>query len=311
MHQVLHFLHYAVSFALVISIIVFIHEFGHFLVARLTGVKVEIFSIGFGHELFGITDGHGTRWKLAALPLGGYVKMFGDAGAVSSPDAALLATMTKQEKRVSFHHRPLWAKAAIVSAGPAFNFLLAVLVFTYFLFTVGIASTQPVIGGILPDTPAASSGLKVGDRILAVDGVKIHTFTDITERIATNIGTPVKLDVARGKRSFSLSLTPVALHRQGRIRQPRQHPLIGLKSEQMVYTKADLPQALAAAVGKTYDLCAASLTVMGQMVTGHRSLDELKGPLGIAKMSGQGDVAGAIRWAKRCAPSSGSSRWCR
>lgn len=296
MHHLLSFLHYAVSFALVISIIVFVHEFGHFIVARLCGVRVEVFSIGFGHELIGFTDRYGTRWKLAALPLGGYVKMFGDASAVSAPDAKALLKMSKAEQRFSFHHRPLWAKAAIVSAGPLFNFLLAILVFTYFIFTVGIASTEPVVGSVLPHTPAAIAGLRAGDRIVAFNDKPIRTFNQITDMVATNLGTPVVLQVERGKKTFDVTLTPKQVTDKDAIGNVMKHPLIGLKSKQVTYKDANLPQALWLATSKTYDMCASSLKVLGQMVAGHRSTDELRGPLGIAKLSGEvterGDTLG-------------------
>jgi regulator of sigma E protease len=296
MSHILHFLHYAVSFALVISVIVFIHEFGHFLVARLCGVKVEVFSIGFGRELLGRTDRHGTRWKIAALPLGGYVKMYGDAGAASTPEAELLARMTEEQKRVSFHHKPLWAKIAIVGAGPLSNFLLAIAVFTYFVFTVGIASTEPVIGEVMPQSAAAEAGLKAGDRVLTVDGSRVATFTEITSRVQTNLGTQVMLEIQRGGRQFPIAVTPRMVSDKDALGNPATRPLIGLKSQKVTYKDADLPAALWFATKKTYEMCATSLHVLGQMVTGHRTADELKGPLGIAKLSGevtqQGDTLG-------------------
>lgn len=289
--------HYLISFALVISIIVFVHEFGHFLAARLCGVRVETFSIGFGRELIGRTDKHGTRWKIALWPLGGFVKMFGDASASSlPPEEKKLKRMRAAEKRVSFHHKPLWAKAIIVAAGPAANFLLAIAVFTYFIFTVGIASTEPVIGEVIKNTPAAVSGLKANDRILRIDGAIIKTFNDIPNRIATNLGTPVELEVQRGERVFMVTLTPTTMDEKDMLGNPIKRPLIGLKSQQMKYEDVGLSAALWAATEKTYDMCVTSLKLLGQMITGHRSVDDLKGPLGIAKLSGdvtnQGETTG-------------------
>ena len=286
MEQLLSLLHTLGSFALVISIIVFIHEFGHFWVARLCGVKVEVFSIGFGPELIGRTDRKGTRWKCSAFPLGGYVKMFGDAGAASTPDDKRLKKMTAAEKKVSFHHKPLWAKALIVAAGPLFNFLLSIAIFTYFIATVGIASTEPVIGKVLPNTPAAWAGLKPDDRILAVDGKPVHSFSDITNHVATNLGEPVTLEIARGQRQLIRRVTPVIVEDQDALGNPVKHPLIGMKSKQVTYEETHLFGALWVATEKTYDLCATSLKVLGQMVRGERSAEELKGPIGIAKLSG-------------------------
>lgn len=288
--------HYVLSFAAVISIIVFVHEFGHFWVARLCGVKVEVFSIGFGRELLGRTDRHGTRWKLALWPLGGYVKMYGDANAASTADSAGLSAMTEEQKRQSFHHKPLWAKALVVAAGPVANFLLAIAVFTYFIFTVGIASTKPIIGGIIEDSPAAAAGLQVNDRIISVDGKRVHTFNDISSRIATNLGTPVKLDVKRKGEVFTLTLTPKAIEEADMLGNPIKRPLIGLRSQQITYENVGLLKAISTATQKTYDMCATSLKLLGQMLSGDRSADELKGPLGIAKMSGevtsQGETTG-------------------
>ena len=278
--------HYAWSFALIISIIVFVHEFGHFLAARCCGVKVETFSLGFGRELLGRTDRHGTRWKIAILPLGGFVKMYGDAGAASTPDTATLDEMTEQQRRQSFHHRPLWAKAIIVGAGPAANFLLAISVFTYFIFTVGLNSTEPVVGELVPGTPAVSAGLHQGDRITAIDGTPMRTFNDIPAKIMTNLGNPIQLQVERGAEHFTLTLTPTEIEEKDGLGNPQKHPLIGIKSQKITYRDVGLPTALAAATERTYEMCATTLHVLGQMVRGDRSTRDLKGPLGIAKLSG-------------------------
>lgn len=278
--------HYVLSFALVISVIVFVHEFGHFIVARWVGVKVEVFSIGFGRELLGRTDKHGTRWKLAMWPLGGYVKMYGDAGAASTGDNKKLKKMTAAQKKVSFHHKPLWAKAAVVAAGPVSNFILAIAVFTYFIFTVGLTSTQPIIGSVIKDSPAAHAGLRSGDRVLSVDGKKIKTFNDIPAAIITNLGTPVALQIERGNKQFIKTITPKEIEEKDVVGNTMKRPLIGFRSQKLTYEDVGLTKAVWAATVKTYDMCVTSLKVLGQMVHGERSVDELKGPLGIAKLSG-------------------------
>lgn len=278
--------HYVLSFALVISVIVFVHEFGHFIVARWVGVKVEVFSIGFGRELIGRTDKRGTRWKLSLWPLGGYVKMFGDAGAASTADNKALKKMTAAQKKLSFHHKPLWAKAAVVAAGPIANFLLAIAVFTYFIFTVGLTSTQPVIGSVIKQSPAAVAGLRAGDRILRVDNKKINTFNDIPAAIITNLGTPVELLIERNGKQFTKTITPKEIEEKDVVGNTMKRPLIGFRSQKLTYEEVGLTQALWAATVKTYDMCITSLKVLGQMIDGDRSVDELKGPLGIAKLSG-------------------------
>ena len=260
--------HYAWSFALIISIIVFVHEFGHYIVARMCGVKIETFSIGFGRELIGRTDKHGTRWKIAAFPLGGYVKMYGDASAASTPDMDKLNAMTSTERKQSLHHQPLINKAMIVAAGPIANFILTIAVFTYFIYTVGIASTQPVVGEVMPKTPAAEAGLKPGDRIVAIDGKKMRTFSDIPETLITNLYTPVTLTVERGKKTLTKTLTPIefaeeAIPGSGYI---EKRPLIGIRGQQIITIKdVNFPRAVWLATKRTYDMCATNLTTLGQI----------------------------------------------
>lgn len=290
--------HYVLSFALVISLIVFVHEFGHFIVARWVGVRIEVFSIGFGRELFGRTDKHGTRWKFSLWPLGGYVKMFGDAGAASTADTKAIKKMTAAQKKVSFHHKPLWAKALVVGAGPAANFILAIAVFTYFIFTIGLANTQPVVGEVIKGSPAQHAGLRAGDKIIKVDKKQIKTFNDIPAAIITNLGTPVELTVQRKTKTFTLTLTPKEIEEKDLTGNIVKRPLIGLRSQQITYEDVGFVQAVWRATAKTYEMCTSSIQVLGQMVDGQRSVDELKGPLGIAKLSGdvtkskEGETAG-------------------
>lgn len=278
--------HYAWSFALIISIIVFVHEFGHYIVARMCGVKIETFSIGFGRELIGRTDKHGTRWKIALFPLGGYVKMFGDSSAASTPDVEKLNAMSAAEKKVSLHHQPLINKALIVAAGPVANFLLTIAVFTYFIYTVGIASTEPVIGEVMKGTPAASAGLKPGDRIVAIDDKKMRTFNDIPETLVTNLYTPVILTVERNTKVMKLTITPIEYEDTDITGNHEKRPLIGIRSKQITRVDVNFPTALWLATEKTYDLCATNLTALSQIITGKRSSKALTGTLGIAKLSG-------------------------
>lgn len=290
--SVVDLLHYAWSFVLVLSIIVFIHEFGHYLAARCCGVRVEVFSIGFGRELFGINDRAGTRWKFSLLPLGGYVKMYGDASAASNADNSALERMTKEQQRVSFHFQPLFKKAIIVAAGPLANFILSIAIFTYFIFTVGITSTKPVIGSVMPDSPAYAAGLKADDQILSIDGKKITHFRDIATEIALNIGAPVSLLVKRGNSEFPLTLTPMTFDDTDAFGNAIKRPVIGIKSKTLVFKEVGLPMALWHATTQTYEMCETSIRVIGQMIRGDRSAEELKGPLGIAKLSGDATSAG-------------------
>lgn len=284
--------HYAWSFILVLSVIVFVHEFGHYLAARLCGVRVETFSIGFGRELFGFNDGHGTRWKFSLLPLGGYVKMFGDAGAASTADAEKIEQMSEAEKKVSFHHKALPQKFIIVAAGPLANFILSIAVFTYFIFSVGLSSTEPVAGEILKDSPAAIAGLKPGDRILSIDGKEVNYFREIATEVVLNTGQLVKLEVKRGDTVLHMSMKPKIHEDKDSLGNVIKRPIIGVKSQTLVYEEVGLTQALWHASLQTYDMCRTSVRVIGQMITGDRSAEELKGPLGIAKLSGDATASG-------------------
>ncbi len=289
-------LHYAASFIFILSVIVFVHEFGHYIVAKWCGVKVVTFSIGFGKEIYGWNDTSGTRWKFSLLPFGGYVKMFGDEGAASTPDEEKIEDMTEEEKKVSFHHKPLWQKALVVAAGPAANFLLTIVIMTVFLYIGGISSTEPVVGEIIPDTPAEEAGLKPGDRILSVDGERVRVFADIPNKIVTNLGDPVELHLLRDGEELTLNITPIEYDDKDALGNPITRPLIGFKSQKIEVRDIAIHEAVWEATKRTYTLCEMSLRFLGQMITGERSAKDLKGPVGIAQLSGQvtqsGDTTG-------------------
>lgn len=282
-----------VGLTLVLGITVFIHEYGHYIVAKLCGVKIEVFSIGFGKELWGWNDKSGTRWKISTLPLGGYVKMFGDASAASNPDGELLSGMSDEEKKVSFHYKPLYQKALVVAAGPFANFFLTVVVFVYFIMSNGLSSIDPVVGKIRPDTPAAASGLQVGDRIIMVDNNKVSSFSDIIYLLSTNLGTPVMLKVKRDAEELNISLTPAIFNDEDGLGNKIARPFIGIESGTIRYENVGLVRAVGEAVRRTYLICESTLKVMGQMLTGKRDTKDLKGPVGIAQLSGQAAEKGA------------------
>lgn len=294
MDQIYAFLHTLLSFLAVISIIVFVHEFGHYIVARLCGVRIEVFSIGFGKEIYGWTSRKtGTRWKISVLPLGGYVKMFGDASAASTPNAQKMEQMTEEERKISFHHQPLFRKTLIVAAGPIFNFLLTIAIFTSLVFTYGIVSSEPVVGSVLEGSAAEEAGLKVGDRFLKIDGVSIEKFQDIPTLIATNLGEPISVDLLRSQRVITLSITPKITEVKDTFGNKIKVARIGVSSPKLTIEDMGLGGAIATAVDQTWKICVATLKVLGQLITGHRDPAELKGPVGIAHMSGQATESGA------------------
>ncbi|MCC7260670.1 MAG: RIP metalloprotease RseP [Alphaproteobacteria bacterium] len=278
---------YALSFIGVISVIVFVHEFGHYLVARLCGVRVEAFSIGFGPELKGWNDRTGTRWKISAFPLGGYVKMFGDADPSSSPDKGKLDQMLEAERKVAFHYKPLWQKAAIVSAGPGINFLFAILVFIGFFMFFGYPRTPAEVGEVAPDSPAASAGLQVGDLITEIDGQHVRYFGDLQKVVSINPNIPLDVTLLRGDTELHLTITPGLRETEDVFGNKVKVGLLGISSTRVIYEQLGLADASVAAVGDTWRMSLNTLTAMGQMVTGHRGTEDLGGVIRIAKYSGQ------------------------
>ncbi len=219
---------YVIPFLIVLTILVFVHEWGHYWVARKCGVKIEAFSIGFGQELFGWRDKHGTRWKISLIPLGGYVKMYGDADPASRPqrevaaDAAeeegasghfadthyAPAPMTPEQRAQSFHHKPLWQRTAIVAAGPAANFIFAVIVLALVFMTVGQPYTVAEVGFVEEGTIADQAGIEPGDIVTAVDGRRISRFEQVDQSIRLNQGSPVTLQLSRDGEDFEVTVTP-------------------------------------------------------------------------------------------------------
>src|SRR5215831_12445178 len=187
-----------IPFLFILTIIVFFHELGHFLVARLCGIKVLVFSIGFGPEVVGFYDRRGTRWKISAIPLGGYVKFFGDENEASVPDPATLAAMTEDERKQSFPGQPVPARAAVVAAGPVTNFILAIILFAGVFLAYGKTTAIPRIAAVEPNSPAAAAGFKVGDLIVSIDGSKIDNFGDVQRIVNFSAGRTLMIEVDRG-----------------------------------------------------------------------------------------------------------------
>ncbi len=287
MESLLNFGHTAIAFIVIISIIVFIHEFGHYLAARLCGVKIEAFAIGFGKEIFGWTDKAQTRWKVCIAPLGGYVKMYGDATEASTPDAERLDAMSEEEKRISFHYKPLWQKAIIVAAGPAANFILAIAIFTFLIFTNGLDTTEPVVGSIIEGSAAEDAGLQPGDRITAINDQEISTFNQISRNIITNLGEPVHLEIERDGNLIRMDITPRMQVQKDALGNEVERPLIGIGSQKLTSENINLVAALGESVKRTWQMIELSLHFLGQIISGDRSAEELKGPIGIADLSGK------------------------
>ncbi len=281
---------HTLAFVIVVSILVFVHEFGHYWVAIKNGVKVVSFSIGFGPEIYGWNDKRGTRWKISLLPLGGYVQMFGDSDASSGGVSEEAVTFTEEERKQAFFAKTVGQRAAIVAAGPGINFLFTIVILFGLFVTYGQPSTQPVVQSLSPDMPAIQAGIQEGDRILKVDGEKIRNFNDIVEMMAIGLGKPVDIELQRGDQTLTINVTPKVIEIENNFGMKHVTGRLGILGGRAEFTRLMPMQAIVAAFTDTYDMTKNTLRGLYQIITGERSSRELGGAITIAKLSG--DAAG-------------------
>lgn len=277
---------YLIAFLIVLGPLVFVHEYGHYIVGRWCGVKADTFSIGFGRRIFGWTDRRGTEWKVGWLPLGGYVQFAGDRDAVSQPDAEW-QSLPEAERAHSFPAQPVWKRALIVLAGPLTNFLFAIAIFAAFAMVYGVATTPPVIGAIEAGSAADRAQLEVGDRIARINGRVIEDFADIPMAVAFDLGRPVEIEIERGGEQRTLTLRPRIVTETDRFGNKAERAIIGIRSGEPVYTTVGPVEALASSTAQTWGLVRLTGDILGQFLTGQRSVKEMGGPLRIAKQSGE------------------------
>lgn len=289
-------LDFLVPFFVVLSILVFVHEWGHFIVARMNGVRVDVFSIGFGRELFGFTDKKGTRWKFSWLPLGGYVKMFGDEDPSSmSVDGEKRKKYTKKETDQAFFSKTVGQRAAIVFAGPAVNFLFAIIVLAGLYMSVGQPYTPAIVGGIVEGGPAAQAGLLPDDRIISVDGTKVETFRDVQQYVALHLDRPLEFTVERKGNIKTFTVQPKKVideNRFGFISSRGQVGVISVESREI--KEYGIFDGITAAVVETGNITWMTLKAVGQIITGTRGADELGGVIRIGAMAGEFAQTGMI-----------------
>jgi regulator of sigma E protease len=297
MNYLVSFLHggffYVGVFLVVLTVLVFVHELGHHLVAWRNGVRVETFSIGFGPELFGWWDRAGTRWKFSTIPLGGYVKMFGDSDASSGLPIVGLGQLTAAEREVSFHCKRLGQRAAIVAGGPVANFLFAIIVLALLFMTYGQPFTPAEVGQVLPGSAAEAGGIRAGDAIVSIDGTAIDRFEDVQQVVRFNPNVMMTMVVRRDGELTTLHVTPGLVEESDRLGR-RQIGQLGIRGGGTKYIQRDPASAVVRAVGETWNLSATTLAAMGQMVIGTRTTDELGGPLRIAQLSGEVAQGGIV-----------------
>ena len=289
---------YAVPFLFVLTIVVFFHELGHFLVARWAGVKVLTFSLGFGPELVGFNDRHGTRWKISAIPLGGYVKFFGDDSEASTPSSDALAGMSQEERQNSFHHKKVGPRAAIVAAGPIANFLLAIAIFTCLFTFIGKPSTTARVDQVEPGSAAAAAGFQPGDVVTAIDDSKIGSFSDMQRIVGIRAGEQLTFTVKRGDSNLQLRGTPQLrevkdpfgnVHRAGVLSITRKTATGDAMTE-----RVDPATAAWLGVKETWFVIERTLSYIGGVFTGREAADQVGGPLRIAQISGQVATVGGL-----------------
>lgn len=274
------------SFMLVIGPLIFIHEMGHYLVGRAFGVKADVFSIGFGREIAGWTDRRGTRWKLAWLPLGGYVKFAGDMNPASQPTAEWLA-LPPAERNATFQAKPVWQRFLIVLAGPAINFVVAILIFMAILATVGEGRTPSTVAAVAPNSAAARAGIQPGDRITMIASQGVYRFEDIGDIVRHRAGETLKLDVYRGQQQIHMLVTPELDLQRDRFGNEYRIGLLGIAATGQVTVPLSASELPGAAVRQTVLMTRTMIDTLWQIISGRRSVRELGGPLQIAKLSGQ------------------------
>ena len=274
------------AFLLAIPPLVFLHELGHYLVGRWCGVKADAFSIGFGPELFGFVDQRGTRWRIALLPLGGYVRFAGDMGPASEPSAEWLS-LPPAERNRTFPAKAVWQRALIVFAGPAMNFLVAFLILAAFGVIYGEAVMQPVIGSVEPRSAAAAAGLRPGDRILAIAGTPVGSMNDVADYTRINAGNATTVTIDRDGRTAQIGVRIGSVAEADRFGNVSHIGQLGVGPRSIAVQPVGLLQAPGYAWRQTGRILTLTIEGLEQIVSGRRSITELGGPLRTAKVAGE------------------------
>ncbi|MFN3132553.1 RIP metalloprotease RseP [Roseibium sp.] len=281
---------YMVPFLFVLTIVVFFHELGHFAVARWCNVKVDAFSVGFGRELFGWYDKHGTRWKVSLIPLGGYVKFAGDENAASVPDREYIASMSEEERRTAFIAKTVWQRAAIVAAGPIANFILAVIIFAGIFMAYGKPQLLPVVSTVIEGSAAEAAGIQTGDRILSINDKPLSYFEDLKWTVRHNPDQPLVLGIERDGAELTATVVPVYVTDVNQFgveyREPRIGVAIASDENTRILKQLGVGGALWEGVLRTYKIIYDTVNFIGEIFAGEQSAKQLGGPIQIAQVSG-------------------------
>ena len=289
---------YIVPFLFVLTIVVFFHELGHFYAARRCGVRVEVFSVGFGRAITSWHDKHGTEWKIGWLPLGGYVKFFGDENEASAPDAEKLKELPDDARGDTLFFKPLWQRAIVVAAGPVANFILAIIIFASLYTLLGQRITDPVIGTVVENSAAERAGMKTGDLITAIDGDEITTFSQVRRLVTVSAGVPLDFSVERGGVDLLLRATPDRVLEVDRFGNEYHVGRLGVSvnaDENTIRHERYNPiTALWMGVEESYFIIEQTFVVLGRIIMGRESAESLGGPIRIAQLSGQTATLGFV-----------------
>ena len=296
---------YLLPFLFVLTVVVFVHELGHFLVARWCGVGIKAFSIGFGPEIVGFTDRHDTRWKISWIPLGGYVKFIDDENVASAGGRRTLDQLTPEERARSFQGKSLAQRAAVVAAGPIANFLLAIVIFTAIFGIFGERITAAKVDIVNPGSAAERAGFLPGDRVVSIDGTAIETFGEMQRIVAMSPDQPLHFVVDRGGKTVDITVTPELKTITDRFGNEMRMGLLGIQRtaapEEWTLKRHDPVTAFVMAVKETYFVVSRSLGYLYDVVTGRELADQLGGPIRIAQVSGQVATAGFLALLNLCA----------
>lgn len=285
-----------IPFLFVLTVVVFVHEMGHYLVGRWCGIGVREFSVGFGPELLGFNDRRGTRWKLSAIPLGGYVKFTGDMSVTSDPSAQETEQLPPEERKTAFHLQPVWKRAATVFAGPLANFVLAIAVFAVMFSIYGRYVSEPTVAEVRPGSPAEAAGFLPGDRFVSVDGRKVYTFSDVQRLVSGRAGDSIVFVMARNGGEVTLTAVPELLEQQDPLGNTVRVGVIGVVNNEAYgqprHVVFNPVEAVAEAAKETGYVIVRTGQFLQRFVMGREDRCQLGGPVKIAEMSGQAAALG-------------------
>lgn len=289
---------YVVPFLFVLTVVVFFHELGHFYAARRCGVRVEVFSVGFGRAIASWNDKHGTQWKIGWLPLGGYVKFFGDENEASAPDAQKLKEIPENARGDTLFFKPLWQRAIVVAAGPVANFILAIVIFASLYTLLGQRITDPIVGTVVEDSAAARAGMQAGDLITAINDDEITSFSEVRRLVTVNAGVPLDFTVARGDVDVVLTATPDRVLEVDRFGNGYHIGRLGVSvnadENSIRHVRYNPLTALWMGAEESYFIIEQTFIVLGRIIMGRESAESLGGPIRIAQLSGQTATLGFV-----------------